>query len=182
MDGQKNEVKKDVKVAKATDGYMKLNEMLESHIELVNKFQKFPVKLVRTFAKVTGQEQVYIYLEIHEENFRQFKIKDGKDFITSARFNLLALNMGLSYKNAKGYDITEWNYDAYVRFIKGKTKFDNEYKAVQVVLSKEDFFTTMFTRNELKLLEKLEKKKMINIDWIESPEKIDDEVELVDLD
>jgi hypothetical protein len=182
MNEQKQEIKKDVKVAKATDEYMKLNEMLESHIDQVKKFKKFPVKLVRTFAKVTGQEQVYIYLEIHEENFRQFKLKDGKDFISPARFNLLALNMGLEYKNAKGYDVTEWNLDAPVRFIKGKTKFDNEYKAVQVVLSKEDFFTTMFTRNELKLLEKLEKKNLIKIDWVESPEKIDDEVELVDLD
>jgi hypothetical protein len=178
MSTQTNQQKPEtVKVEKSTQNYYKMNELLSDHIDKVKKFKKLPCTFMRTFS-AKNVEQVSIRLNVHDQYLRSLVIKDGVDYITVSRFNNIALNLDLRQKNERGYDITEWNYNVPVRFIKGITSQGNEYKAVQVVLGREDFFTHLFKGDDLSLLNNLEKKKLLKIDWIESPEKLSEDIDI----
>lgn len=154
-------------------GYMKIDELLDKHLDKVKDLPKFPVKLIRTFDK-KKRERVSIQLQIHPVHYKALVIQDGNEYITPEKFNALALALNLDYKDKKGRDVSEWNFNAPVRFITGPyANSDDKYQAVQVIFGKEDFYTHFLTNDQKKLISRLESKNLVTIDWIESPEKVE---------
>ncbi|HOI84496.1 MAG TPA: hypothetical protein PLP48_00340 [Acholeplasmataceae bacterium] len=176
----KQENKKEKAVQTQSIGYVKMDDLLNNYTDQVKLLPKYNVKLRRLFS-AKGREQVSILVEIHPEFYKALVLKDGTDYLSPERFNALALAIDLQYKDAKGRDLTEWNYKVPVRFITGSfANSEGNYKAIQVIFSKTDFFTHIFQRDEIRLIDRLEEKKLIKIDWIQSPEKINN-VDLVDI-
>lgn len=155
--------------------YVKFNELLLNGSKAdLDKLQRIPAKLKRTFGKKSGQEIVSISLNIEDDHFRELKLNDGGQYLNAQRFNLIKLELNLPLKDPKGRPLSQWDLNVPVRFVHGVTKTDNEFHIVQVAFGRELFINSFLQDEDVKLIKKLESMKKVDIKWVESPEKLDD--------
>lgn len=155
--------------------YLTLPEIIKDHLDLVNKeFPKYPVKFIRTFNR-SKREQTTINVEIHPIYLKALTLRDGNDYINPIMFASIALDLGLKYQNDRGYEVTEWNRNVPIRFITGSYSVgDGKYKALQIVFSKDNYFTHLFNYDEVKLIDKLIATNQLKVIWNEVPDKLVD--------
>jgi hypothetical protein len=173
---QQKEVKKTLKPAT----FVKLGEL---NPDIVSKIKKYPVKFVKTFAK-SGREQVSILVNIHDKYLKQLNLRDGgpKNFLTAEFFNLISLEVNLELTDKKGRDLTEWNRNVPVRFVKGSyTNLEGEYRSVEVIFKKGLYITHFLNYDQTRLLENLEAKGLVSIEWETRPDAITKESESEDI-
>lgn len=152
--------------------------------DVVLKLKKYPVKFVKTYAK-SGREQVSILVNLHEKYLKQLNLRAGgpKDFISAELFNLIALEVNLELTDKKGRDVSEWNRNVPVRFVKGQySNYEGEYKSIEVIFKKGLYITHFFTYDQTRLLDNLEEKGLLSIKWENRPDAIIKNDEAVDID
>lgn len=170
----KQETKKIEKVSPKIDAkeFVSLGQLLVDNPQVVNTWPKIDIKLSRSLKN--GMERVFVQAVLHKTYLKGLTLRNFNKYITPTDFLNIVLSMGLKYEDDRGYMIPEWIKKAPARFITGKSSGDNTYKAVQVVLSKTKYIIHLFSKEEVEALDNLERIGALKIDWVETPEKIED--------
>lgn len=162
---QEQITKKEVK--KEAPKFIKLSDLTDT-----KQFVKRPLTLTRNFKY--NRQQVSILLNIEDKYFPSMQVRPNGKFLTSEKFNLILLQTERPLKDSKGRDLTEWKVNAPVRFITGSYKNrDDKYKAVEILFQKGLYVTHFFDFDQVQLLDNLEEKHGLKIEWHEFPEAID---------
>lgn len=180
MEAKEKVEKKETKKENTEQEFVKLSDLT---LDIVSKLKKYPVKFSKNYRN--GKEQIGIYLNLHNKLLRQLNLRAGgpRDFISNELFNLILLEVNLELTDKKGRDVTEWNRNVPVRFVKGSyTNSDGEYKSIEVIFKKGLYITHFLTYDQIRLLDNLEEKKLISILWEDRPDAISKDSETEDID
>lgn len=160
--------------------FVKLSEMTP---EIANKCKRFPARFTKVLRN--GKEQVAITLNLHDKYLRQLNLRAGgpRDFISNELFNLILIENNFELVDKKGRDNFEWNYNVRVRFVKGSyTNFEGEYKSIEVIFNRNTHLTHFLTYDQIRLIDNLEAKKLLKINWEHRPDAISKDAELENIE
>jgi hypothetical protein len=143
--------------------------------EDVKGFKKIPFTFkIETTKK--GKEIKTIAFELTKKHLKAVAVMPGGERLTQDRFDLINLSIELPENDTYGRPMTEWHRNVPVRFVRGKTKNETEYHALEIVYKQFMYDTHFFNANsdQYRMLQMLESKGLLKIDWIDRPDKIDD--------
>ncbi len=142
--------------------------------EIVEKFPRIPFTFKDDVSK-RGFVIKTIAFKLHETYLKEVSVNtaDNKP-ISNDKFDLIKLSIDLPSFNQYGRPEVQWNRNVPVRFVKGKTKSDKEYFSMEMVFRKGVYDTHFFTNDQIRVLTLLAEKKLINIDWVDRPDAIED--------
>lgn len=141
--------------------------------EDVNKFPRVAVTFKIALSK-KGEERVSIQVKLHDEYLKQINLAPGNEYLSRERFDFIRLATALPEIDPYGKPNKEWHRMVPVRFIKGKSKEGNEYKFMQLVFKQYVYDTHFFNSNQIRIMELLESKGKLKINWEETPEVIEE--------
>jgi hypothetical protein len=149
--------------------------------EIVEKFQKVPCTFIDDVTK-KGYSVKSIAFKIHDQFLKEVKLTQNNKALSADRFDLIALSIDLPRLDVYGRPITQWNRNAFVRFVKGLIDDGREYFSIELIFKKGVYHTHFFTSDQIRILNLLEERKIIDIDWVTRPDAIQLEEDSEDLD
>lgn len=150
--------------------FLKVEELSSKEI---NKLPRIKAKLIKSKAK-SGRIMASIVVNVNEDYMKQISLRDGSNFLSVDKFNLILVDLNLELLNKDKRPITEWLRLLPVRFVKGHYKNrDEEYYSIEVIFSKDIYIRHFFDYDQTKLLEKLQEKNLMKIDWVQRPDAIE---------
>lgn len=156
-------------VVKKDFEFIKLSELTGKEL----KDQGFEMVKVIFNKKPTKNDYRYSIEIVINDDFLKVQLRPGGEYLTPDRFNLIALQLDLPIKDRMNRLNEKWVMTLPVRFIKGKFKNDTEYKSLEILFKQYLYDTHFFTSDQNRIIDTLEDKKNVKINWIERPEKID---------
>ena len=151
------------KVAIAPNVFVKASDMSQNQFKNLSRVKAL---LKKTISK-KGYKQCSLEIEI-DKTFLSISVQ-----ISDARYNFLRLKLERDIFDSNKREIFEYPFLVPYRFIKGMNS-NGEYKSIELILGQfmsETYFFNDF--NELGTLEILEEKKILDIDWVVRPDKVD---------
>lgn len=143
--------------------------------EEVKSFKKLPFTFKVEMTK-KGKEIKTISFELTKKHLKSVNIMPSGQRLNHDRFDLIALMIELPDNDPYGRPMTEWHRNVPVRFVRGKTKNGTEYHALEVVYKQYMYDTHFFnsSSDQYRMLQMLEQKGLLKIEWIDRPDAIDD--------
>ena len=144
--------------------------------EDVKNFKKLPFTFKVDTTK-RGMVIKTISFELTKTYLKSVNVIPGREKrLSPDRFDLIVFSIDLPLNDPYGRPMTEWHRNVPVRFVKGKFKNGGEYYSLEIIYKQYMYDTHFFnsSSDQLRLLQMLEEKGLLKIDWIERPDAIDD--------
>lgn len=156
-------VKPSIQENKKNNTFIKVNELTE---EMFKGLPRIKCTLKKTISK-KGFTRCSLEIEVNK-NFIKPSIQ-----LSDVRFNYLRLELGLETFDRNGREVFEHSFLSPYRFVKG-TNSNGEYKSIEIIMGQHLSETYFFNnKNETGILDILESKQLLKINWLTRPDKID---------
>jgi hypothetical protein len=136
--------------------------------EMYLKLDVINVALIDQYFKKTNSHRYLIKFQLHDLVIPEI-------FISKDRFIEIVLAKGLSLVDERGRDKRDHVIPVRCRYVRGSS-INGDYKSVQLVFKQFLYEVYFFNGSIRNNLETLEARGEIKIDWVDSPEKIDNPI------